>query len=24
VIKAIVAAPSDKLRIFSDAFKFKD
>jgi DNA-binding HxlR family transcriptional regulator len=24
VIKAIVAAPSDKLRIFSDAFRFKD
>jgi hypothetical protein len=24
VIKAIVAAPPDKLRIFSDAFKFKD
>jgi hypothetical protein len=24
VIKAIVAAPADKLRIFSDAFKFKD
>ena len=24
VIKAIVSGPSDKLRIFSDAFKFKD
>lgn len=24
VIKAVVSGPSDKLRIFSDAFKFKD
>jgi hypothetical protein len=24
VIKAIIAAPADKLRIFSDAFRFKD